>query len=265
MLYKYFVLFLNNSFFRRALRKIGKVITGIDFISDNFDNTVLVKKYSKGKTFVDIGALWGIHGLNTFVAEESGALRSIAVDVYSETPEFLETVRKKNSRVEFIRGDINNEETIKKIGFCDVVLCSGVVYHTPSPIDMFMRLRMITKETLILNTASIPEFFGVKNVAVFYPFLSKEQRNIWNRGIGSQKAITGPYEPQEGYANWFWGMTPSAIESMLLLAGFEVTERFVYNFRTVFVCKTTSVKFTPSSGEWTTPKDPEYEKFRRPQ
>ncbi len=263
MFYKYFVLFLNNSFFKRVLRKSRKLITGADFMSYNFDNAVLVKKYSKGKTFADIGALWGVHGNNAFIAEESGALRSIAVDVYPETKEFLETLKKKNSKVEFIQGDINSEETIKKIGICDVVLCSGVVYHTPNPIAMFMRLRVITRETLLLNTASIPEFFGIRNATVFYPFLSEKQRKIWNRGIGSQKAITGPYEPEEGYANWFWGMTPSAIESMLLLAGFEVTERFIYNFNTVFVCKTIPIKFVPSSGEWTTPKDEKDKKFRQ--
>jgi hypothetical protein len=125
-----------------------------------------------------------------------------------------------------------------------------------------MRLRAITKEILILNTASIPEMKGVKNGGVFYPFLDESQRKIWNRKMGSQKAITGPYEPEEGYGNWFWGMTPSLIESLLKTAGFEVIERHIYNFRAVFVCKTTSAKFFAESGEWNTPKDEAYAKFR---
>ena len=102
----------------------------------------------------------------------------------------------------------------------------------------------------------------MKNVAVFYPYLSESQRKIWIRGSGTQRAITGPYEPEEGYANWFWGMTPSCIESLLNVAGFEVKEHYVFKFRTVFVCQTVPVKFVPESGEWTTPKDENSLKFR---
>ena len=263
MLYKLSVLALNNHFLKRAIRKTGKVILKKDIVSDSFDNAALVRKYAPGKSFADIGALWGVHGLNTFAAEESGATRSVAVDVYAETKEFIEEKRKRNSKVEFVLGDINSNETTQKISQCDVVLCSGVLYHTPDPIHMLMRLRSITKETLILNTASIPEMPGLQNAAVFYPYLSESQRKIWSRGIGTQRAITGPYEPQEGYANWFWGMTPSCIESLLQVAGFEVTNRFVFKFRTVFVCRAVTVKFAPESGEWTTPKDEKSLQFRK--
>jgi hypothetical protein len=205
--------------------------------------------------------LWGVDGLNTFIAEEVGAKKSIAVDVYPESQKFLEEKKRRNSKVEFVLGDINSNETTKKIGVCDVVLCAGVIYHTPDPLHMLMRLRAITGQTLLLNTASIPEIFGIRNGAVFYPYLPENQRRVWNRGIGSQKAITGPYEPNEGYANWFWGMTPSCIESLLNVAGFEVVEKYVFNFRTVFVCLAVEPKFAPESGEWNYPKDPQNSKF----
>lgn len=262
MLYKLFVLSVNNHFLKRVLRKSSKIILGRDVTSDNCDNKELVRKHTKGKSFADIGALWGIHGENTFVAEDTGATRSVAVDVYPETPEFLAEKNRRNSKVEFIKGDINSPDVIEQIGTCDTVLCAGVAYHTPDPVHLFMQLRSITKETLLLNTASIPELPGLRNIAIFYPFLNKKQRKIWNRGIGSQKAITGPYEPEEGYANWFWGMTPSSIESMLNCAGFEVAERKISLFRTVFVCKAAEVKFAPESGKWTTPKDKDFLKFK---
>ncbi len=263
MLYKLTVLALNSRFLKRAIRKSGKILLGKDVVSDSFDNAALVRRFARGKSFADIGALWGVHGANAFAAEEAGATRSVAVDVYPATAEFLEARAKRGSKVEFVQGDINSGETAAKIGRCDVVLCAGVVYHTPDPSHMFSRLRSITKETLILNTASIPEVPGLKNMAVFYPYLDESQRKIWNRGIGTQRAITGPYEPQEGYANWFWGMTPSCIESLLKVAGFEVVERFQFKFRTVYVCKAAEVKFAPESGEWTTPKDEASLKFRK--
>jgi hypothetical protein len=263
MFYNLYVRTLNNRFLKRVIRKSGKILFGKDFVSDNFDNGSLVRKYAPGKSFADIGALWGVDGSNTFIAEEVGAKRSVAVDVYPESQKFLEEKKKRNSKVEFVLGDINSNETTKKIGVCDIVLCAGVIYHTPDPLHMLMRLRAITGEILLLNTASIPEMFGIRNGAIFYPYLPESQRKIWNRGIGSQKAITGPYEPQEGYANWFWGMTPSCIESLLNVAGFEVVHRSVFNFRTVFVCQAVSSKFAPESGEWNYPKDPKWQKFMK--
>lgn len=261
MFYKLKLRVLNHKFLKRVIRKTQKILHIKNGISDTFENGALVRKYAPGKSFADIGAMWGVDGLNTFIAEEVGAIRSVAVDVYPESKKFIEEKKKKNSKVEFIQGDINSETTTKKIGAVDVVLCAGVIYHTPDPSHMLSRLRAITKDILILNTASIPEM-PIKNSAVFYPFLPENQRKLWNRGIGSQKAITGPYEPQEGYANWFWGMTPSCIESLLKCAGFEVIERFVFSFRTVYVCKTAPVQFSPESGEWSTPKDADSLRFR---
>jgi ubiquinone/menaquinone biosynthesis C-methylase UbiE len=252
----------NNIILRRMRRKIRKLLD-INPHEDIFDNGEVVKKYTAGKSFADIGCLWGIHGQNAFIAEEAGAIRSVGIDVYPATKEFLDEKKKRNSRVEFIEGDINLRATTNRIGVCDIVLCSGVLYHTPDPIHFLTRLRAICGEILILNTASIPEVPGIKNTAVFYPFLEEKQRKIWNRKIGSQKAITGPYEPEEGYANWFWGLTPSVIESMLACAGFDVIERYIFPFRTVFVCRAVEPKIVSESGEWTTPKGGDSLKFRR--
>lgn len=258
MFYKLSILTLNNFFIKRVFRKIRKMFGK----KDRADTERLIKKYANGKSFADIGALWGIDGANSFFAEENGATRIVAVDVYPESENFLKEKRRRNSAVEFVKGDINLPNTIKNVGMCDTVFCSGILYHTPNPFHLLINLRSICGETLILNTTCIPEMHGVRNIAVFYPFLNKKQRKIWDRGIGAQKAITGPYEPMEGYANWFWGMSPSCIESMLQCAGFQITERHIFKFDCAFVCKPVSVKFIAESGEWTTPKDKDYLKFR---
>jgi SAM-dependent methyltransferase len=260
MLYRLKVHFLKRySFFQKVRSKLKKIFDAQQEIS----NIDLVKKYSNGKSFADIGALWGVDGLNSFIAEENGATRVVAVDVYPPSEKFIQIKKERNSKVEFVEGDINLMETTHKIQSCDVVLCSGVLYHTPDPLHMLTRLRSITNEILILNTASIPELHGVRNVAIFYPFLPINQRKIWNRGIGSQKAITGQYEPLEGYGNWFWGMTPSCIISMLQCAGFEVIEKHITAFNSIFICQAVSIKFKASSGEWNTPKDESYRALRR--
>lgn len=258
MFYKLSVLALNNPFIKRASRKIKKILGK----KDKVDTKELIKKYAKGKSFADIGALWGVDGANSFFAEKSGATKIISVDIHPASTAFLNEKKKRNSNIEFIKGDMNLKETAEKIGICDVVFCSGVVYHTPNPFHIISMLHSICKETLILTTTSIPEMPCIKNVAVFYPYLPKKQRGIWNRGVGEQKAITSPYEPKEGYANWFWGMSPSCIESILQCAGFEIIERHIFKFDSTFVCKAVTTKFTPESGEWTTKKDIGYLKFR---
>jgi len=246
---------------KRILRKTGKIF-GLEDPTAGI-NAKLIGKYVSGKSFADIGALWGIDGLNSFIAEESGATKVTAVDVYPASPKFLEEKKRRNSKVDFIQGDINLASTTQKIGLTDLVLCSGVLYHTPDPLHLLTRLRTITRQYLILNTASIPEMPGLRNIGVFYPFLDEKQRRIWNIGSGMQKAITGPYEPEEGYANWFWGMTPSLIESLLNCAGFEVAEKFVSPKLAVFVARTTDLKFAAVSGEWLTPDRPEFSKFKK--
>lgn len=259
MLYKLSVLARNNSLIKRVIGKASKLAGKGSPIT----NGKLVRKYVPGKSFADIGCMWAINGLNSFIAEEVGATDVIAVDVYPESKEFLAEKAKRNSRIRFVRGDVNLLQTTESIGKADVVLCGGVLYHTPDPVHLLIRLRSICNETLILNTCSIPEVPGLKNAAIYYPYLDEKQRKIWNRGIGTQMAVTGPYEPENGYGNWFWGMTPSCIESLLRCAGFEVKERYIYPFECVFVCDAAPVRFLAESGEWITPQDEEFIQFTR--
>jgi SAM-dependent methyltransferase len=247
------------------LQRLWKKIKNIlgNGTNDNVHAAKLIEKYVFNKSFVDVGCMWNINGAFCFDAEKFGAKRIVGVDVYPESEEFLTRKKECNSKIEFIQGDINSQDTIDKIGQCDVVFCSGVLYHLPAPEYLLVHLRMICKEILILRTMIIPEIPGIKNAAVFYPFLSDQQRNIWNLKIGIQKAITAPYEPENGYGNWFWGLTPSCVEALLNLAGFNVTERYIDFFQGTFVCKRAEVKFLPVSGVWITPNDEDFVKFKR--
>ena len=149
-------------------------------------------------------------------------------------------------QAEFILGDITRRETIEKVGVVDVVLCAGVLYHHPSPFDVLVALRRICNETLILRTATIPEVDGLANAAVFYPMLSAKQRRTWDLrrgGVGRQVGIWDAFEPAEGYGNWFWGLTPSCVASMLETAGFRVDDRAPEAFAHTFLCTAVDVPF----------------------
>lgn len=260
MLYKLKVALSKSPLLGRVQNRVNRM-TNTPVVGDN--RVELIQKYVSGKSFVDVGCMWGVDGFYAFTAEAAGATRTVGVDVYPESEEFLKQKQARNSKIEFVQGDINQQETVDKIGLCDVVFCSGVLYHTPNPIHMLGRLRLICDQILILDTSMIPENPDLKNMAVFYPYLSEEQRKLWDRNIGRQKGITGPYEPESGYANWFWGFTPSCLEGMLQCAGFKVEERFIEPFRGRWVCRTIPAQFLPVSGDWTTPKDADFLQFKR--
>jgi len=42
---------------------------------------------------------------------------------------------------------------------------------------------------------------------------------------------------------------------MLKCAGFEVIEKFINPFDSIFICKAVDIKLSASSGEWTLPKE----------
>ena len=102
------------------------------------------------------------------------------------------------------------------------------------------------KKTLILRTSAIPEIKGLPNAAVFYPMLKPENRELWNLkslGLLKQEGITDKFNPKQGYGNWFWGLTPSCLTSLLETAGFEIEYRFNEPFSQTFICKPVTVTF----------------------
>jgi len=102
------------------------------------------------------------------------------------------------------------------------------------------------RKTLILRTSTIPEINGLPNAAVYYPMLNSKDRQLWNLfslGVGRQVGITDSFEPEEGYGNWFWGLTPSCISGLLETAGFRVDHRATEAFAQTFICTPVVVPF----------------------
>jgi hypothetical protein len=205
-----------------------------------------IRNYAPGHSFVDIGAMWGVNGEYAFVAEEAGANVVKAVDVFGPTPEFEARKQARNSSVEFILGDASHPNIIAQVGVMDVVFCAGVLYHHPSPFDLLVALRRMCGQTLILRTSTIPEIPGLPNAAIYYPMLKPQDRQLWNLsslGVRRQVGITDGFEPQEGYGNWFWGLTPSCLKSLLETAGFQVDFRATEAFAQTYICSVVDIPF----------------------
>jgi hypothetical protein len=166
--------------------------------------------------------------------------------VFGPTPEFEAEKQARHSSVAFLLGDAGAPETIERIGTADVVFCAGVLYHHPSPFDLLVALRRICRATLILRTSTIPEVRGLRNAAVYFPQLDDRDRRLWNLsslGLLHQEGISNPFTPESGYGNWFWGVTPSCLVSLLETAGFRVEARFTEPFAQTVVCSPVDTPF----------------------
>ena len=179
------------------------------------DREQLVREYAPGRSWLDLGCMWSVHGRICFVAEEAGASAVTGVDLIGETPQFQAEHARRNSSVRFVQGDLHDVDVEPH----DVVWCSGVLYHVPNPLQTLERLHALTRETLILATEALPELPGVRGASVFYPAADRRAY----RGIAGGHAVglDTPFDPAQGYGNWYWGITPSALAGMLTVSGFE--------------------------------------------
>jgi SAM-dependent methyltransferase len=216
---------------QRAFRPLGPV-----------DATIA--EHAPGASFADVGALWEVHGRTAFLAEEHGATAVTAIDVSGVTPEFEVERERKGSAVRFVQGDIHDPAVLAETGTHDVVWCSGVLYHCPNPAHTIDCLRRITGSVLVLISASIPEFPGLRNNCVFFPGLSDADRRAYDRAYNAASGVkaarvglTTPFDPAQGLANWWWGLSPSAIASLLEAAGFDVVETKSNGFHTRVVAR----------------------------
>ncbi len=190
--------------------------------------------------------MWGVNGEYAFIAEEAGATVIKGLDVFGPTPEFEAKKQARNSSVEFILGDASHPDTIARVGVMDVVFCAGVLYHHPSPFDLLVALRRMCGQLLILRTSTIPEIDGLPNAAVYFPKLDSKSRKLWNLsslGLPKQVGITDGFEPGQGYGNWFWGLTPSCLRSLLETAGFRVEYWAPEAFAQTAICVPVEVPF----------------------
>ena len=171
----------------------------------------LIAEHVAGRSFVDVGCMWTIHGALCFAAEDAGAASVTGVDVMAPTPQFAAELQRRESKVRFVHGDLHEPRTIERIGRHDVVWCSGVLYHAPHPLLTLERLRELTGDTLLLATETVAETPGRRNTCVIAPGRDEHP---------NAEPATGP---DQGFGPWYWGISPSALRTLLKLSGVAVT------------------------------------------
>lgn len=129
----------------------------------------LIASVAGGKSFLDMGGMWGIDGDDAFAAEGAGAERIVICDGMDATEKFQRQHAARSSKVEYVQGDLHDPGTVEHLGAFDVVWCMGVLCHSPDPYRLIEHLRRLTIETLILGNRVIPELPGIEGACVFYP------------------------------------------------------------------------------------------------
>lgn len=191
----------------------------------------ILRRIVPGKSFVEFGGML-IDGEISFLAEELGATSVTLVDEMEPSAKFQDELSRRNSTVRFQRGDLHDPRLIRDLGPHDVVWCTGVIYHSPNPYEQLEHLRALTREWMYLGSHVIPEIPGFRNACIWYPGLDEDDmaayaslhdhpETCW--GIGQPFDTT----PGNGYANFWWGITPSALRAMVEYARFDVVEEHV--------------------------------------
>lgn len=179
----------------------------------------------RGRSFADIGAMWSVDGRYALEAQAGGAATATAVDVMPESPSFRAAREQRGPSVRFVRTDVNDPESAERVGVHDVVWSSGLLYHQPSPLHTVGRLAALAGETLLVHSATVPEVPGLPQACVLYPGLDDGARRAYGRIYPGSVGLETPFEPAGGYANWWWGISPSALRAMVgIQPGFEVVE-----------------------------------------
>jgi len=206
-----------------------------------------IAAHVKGKTFADVGGLWGTVNEKVTVALKAGAAEAAMIDYkaldHEEWKKFADRCAQESvSGYRCLQGDLNDPDLAAKVGTYDVVYCSGILYHAPNPVSQLAQLSNVCRDVLILGSAIIPH--RVSNAhgrialepgsALFVPALSEVQKavvledvpkNRPKRRLGLDSPPLGGWR-LDNYGPWWWLLTPTFISSALEVAGFKVLERF---------------------------------------
>ncbi|MBN2406647.1 MAG: methyltransferase domain-containing protein [Elusimicrobia bacterium] len=104
----------------------------------------------EGKSVLDIGSYLGYFCIK---AAERGASRVLGWEINEESIDNARTIAEiKGLNIEYVKGDIEKDDPGEKY---DLVLCLNLLHHMKDPIAVLDKLIRITRETLVLEVATL--------------------------------------------------------------------------------------------------------------
>ncbi len=161
-----------------------------------------------GMRVLDIGA-W--NGCFSFECERRGAAEVVAYSLeHPEETGFRRLKEALGSRVRYVQGSVYDLSS-RNLGYFDLILFFGVLYHLRYPLLGIDRLRSVCRGTVLVETHVVRDRLllrGRRSLAARLLGLSRwfDQTPIWRQ--------YGDYElhPQDR-SNWFGPNVPAVVES----------------------------------------------------
>lgn len=211
----------------------------------------VIGELAPGKTFVDVGGLWGTVGETVSIAVLAGAREATMIDIpESGSPpwaRFHERCRELGvSGYHSVVENICNDRLADDVGGFDITHCSGVIYHLPNPINAIRNLISITRERLILTSAVVPERIAnragtitlLPGQCLLVPALDAGQQAILREhftALGAPaKGITrdGTFVTERGTLHegpWWWLFTTETLIRMCELFNISIEQTWSHN------------------------------------
>jgi hypothetical protein len=197
---------------------------------------------AKGRTFADVGGLWGTVNEKVTVAAKAGAASVTMIDMQPFGNELWKQffdrcasagVKCDNS----IEANVDDPEFPQAVGRYDIVHCSGVIYHCPNPLHTVSKLAQISRHILILGSTVIqPRTRNTKGEIIiepgsglFVPALSSSQKGVIAHffsevgAIGVGASMENSWSLDD-YSPWWWLLTSDLIAGLLKVCGFRIKE-----------------------------------------
>lgn len=210
----------------------------------NDSRDTFIAQVVEGRSFVDVGGLWGTVNEKVSVAHAAGARSLAMIDISSHDGPLWNAFEERRRTLQLpdvrcIEGNVLElVERDVDLAF-DVVHCSGVLYHAPDPLRLLEALRRLTRSHLVLSSSVIPgviandegELHVPDAAALFVPALTGRDRAIlrahwWpivqDGAIGLTRDLDR-WRPGD-FGPWWWLPTVPSLEAMCRASGFHVRE-----------------------------------------
>ncbi|HYZ30792.1 MAG TPA: class I SAM-dependent methyltransferase [Crenalkalicoccus sp.] len=203
-----------------------------------------------GRSFADLGGLWGLENERVSTALLAGAREATMVDaIPRDHLLWAELAARCAARgvaaPRMVQADILDPGLPGAVGLFDVVHCSGVIYHCPDPYHALRQMMAVARRHLLLGSATVPA--RIENAAgvlelgegrvIAVPALRGAARAVLARhfaeaGIAVHNLTTTEAHPWTwpggafNTAPWWWLWTAETLAAMAETAGLRVREVF---------------------------------------
>ncbi len=207
-----------------------------------------IGRIAAGKSFVDVGGLWGAVNEKITPAHNAGATSLCMVDIWAPGSEWWLKFRERCSTcgagpVREVVTSVDNPNVRQSVGRYDIVHCGGVLYHSPNPFLTIRNLMSLASESLLLATAVMPpvvenEFGRLEfrsESAVCVPLIGEASRKILDKHLrdsygGGAYGVNAPVDAwyfddgAPNYGPWWWLWSADYVERMLAASGLDIIE-----------------------------------------